>query len=87
MSRPAIQNIRLTEHLTLSECHTINWWLYDERAGINVGMRAATPFDAFVEAIEYWAKRATKVEHAYVQIKGQVDTFVTQFVELPDEDD
>ncbi len=50
-------------------------------------MRAATPFDAFVEAIEYWAKRATKVEHAYVQIKGQVDTFVTQFVELPDEDD
>jgi len=95
MSRPAIHNEKLNEHLTLSECHPdsecrkINWWLYDDRAygGMNIGMRAESRDEAFVEAIEFWAQRAMAAEKAYSQIKAQVDTFVNQFVEHEDEDD
>lgn len=96
MSRPAIHSAKLNQHLTLSECHpdsecrTNSWWLYDDRAygsGMNIGMRAKTRDEAFVKAIEFWAKRALETEKAYSQIKGQVDTFVNQFVEHEDEDD
>jgi hypothetical protein len=93
MSRPAIHSEKLNKHLTLSECHpdsecrTNNWWLYDDRAynrGSNIGMRAKTRDGALVEAIDYWATRAMVAEKAYSHIKGQVDIFVSQFVE--DED-
>lgn len=96
MSRPAIHTVHLNPHLILSECHpdsecrTNNWWLYDKRAhghGLNIGMRAKTRDEAFVEAIEFWAKRAIEAEQAYLQIKGQVDTFVSQFVGPEGEDD
>ena len=96
MSRPAISNTRLNQHLTLSECHpdsecpTNSWWLYDDRAygsGINIGMREKTRDEAFVKAIEFWAKRAMTAEKAYSQIKGQVDAFVKQFVKIEDEED
>jgi hypothetical protein len=96
MSRPAIHNAKLNQHLTLSECHpdsecrTNSWWLYDDRAygsGMNIGMRAKTRDEALVEAIEFWVERAMEAEKAYSQIKGQVDIFVNQFVEHGDEDD
>jgi hypothetical protein len=94
MSRPAIHSIKLNQHLTLSErhpdseCRTNNWWLYDDRAyggGMNIGMRAKTRDEAFVEAIEFWAERATKAERAHSQLKSQVDNFVGQFVEHGDD--
>ena len=91
MSRPAIHSIKLNQHLTLSECHpdsecrTNNWWLYDDRAGMNIGMRAKTRDDAFVEAIEFWAERALRYEKAYSQIKAKVDDFVGHFVEPEDD--
>lgn len=96
MSRPAINSIKLNDHLTLSECHpdsecrTNSWWLYDERAygsGMNIGMRAKTRDEAFVEAIEFWAERAMLAERKHAEIKAKVDTFVVQFVEVEDEDD
>lgn len=93
MSRPSIQNTKLNNFLTLSECHPdsechqVNWWIYDERAGINIAMRAKTPEAAFVEAIEFWAKKAEKYEIAFNSLKSQVDTFVNQFVTSePNED-
>lgn len=93
MSRPAINNIELNDHLTLSECHpdsecrTNNWWLYDDRAygGMNVGMREKTRDEAFVAAIEFWARRAMSAERKHAEIKAKVDTFVAQFVEVEDE--
>jgi hypothetical protein len=96
MSRPAISNTKLNEHLTLSECHpdsecrVNNWWLYDKRAygsGMNVALRAKTRDEAFVGAIEFWAERATKFEQAYLRLKAQVDAFVGQFVEPEDNAD
>ena len=91
MSRPPIQHAKLNEHLGLSECHpdyecrVNNWWLYDTRAGMNIGMRAKTRDAAFVEAIEYWAKRALRVERDYADLKARVDSFVAQFA-VPEDD-
>lgn len=91
MSRPSISTVKLNQHLTISECHpdsecrTNNWWLYDYRAGMNIGMRTKTRDEAFVKAIEYWARRALEAEKAHAQIKGQVDAFVSQFVEEGDD--
>lgn len=90
MSRPPIQHVKLTENLGLSECHpdsecrTASWWLYDDRAGMNLAMRAKTRDAAFVEAVEYWARRAKKYEDAYATLKAQVDAFVGQFAEKGD---
>lgn len=93
MSRPSIQSIQLTENLTLSECHpdsecrTNNWWLYDERAGMNIGIRATTRDAAFLEAIEYWANRAMESESSHKRIKRRIDAFVSQFIEAECGDD
>ena len=93
MSRPAIQSDKLNEHLTLYECHpdsecrTNNWWLYDTRAGMNLGMREKTREDALVAALEHWAKRALVAELSHAQLKAKVDAFVEQFVEPEDGDD
>ncbi len=93
MSRPAISNIKLNQHLTLSECHpdsecrTNNWWLYDARVGWNISVHKKTRDEALVSAIEHWAKRAIEAEQAYAHLKAQVDTFVGQFVEAEDEDE
>ena len=54
---------------------------------MNIGMRAKTRDEALVEAIEFWVKRATIAEQAYLGIKTQVDAFVSQFVEFEDTDD
>ena len=92
MSRPAINSVHLNPYLTISECHpdsecrTNSWWLYDTRAGRNIGMREKTRDEAFVAAIEFWKKRATAAELAHSQLKTQVDAFVGQFVESEDED-
>lgn len=91
MARPAIKNEKLNEFITLSECHpdsecrTNNWWLYDERAGCNIGMREKTRDDALIEAIEHWAEKAQKLELAYVELKKKVDAFVIQFAESEDD--
>jgi hypothetical protein len=94
MSRPSIQNIKLNEHLHLSECHpdsesrTNNWWLYDKRAygtGMNIAMRVKTREEAFVEAIEFWAKKALKAESSYNDLKSKVDLFVGHFIEPEDD--
>ena len=91
MARPAISHVQLTKHLSLSECHpdsecqkSTNWWLYDERAGMNIGMRKLTRDEAFISAIEYWAKRALRYEEQYSSLKNKIDTFVEQVVDPED---
>lgn len=86
MSRPSIQNIVLSENMTLSErhpdseCRQVNWWLYDTRAGWNIVMRAKSREGAMIEAINYWAERAKKIEESNADLKGKVNGFVSQFV-------
>jgi hypothetical protein len=93
MSRLAINQDRLNDHLTLSECHPDsecrinNWWLYDDRAGMNIGMRKITRDAALVAAVEYWAKRAIRAEKDHSQLRSQVDLFVSQFVESDEDED
>jgi hypothetical protein len=51
---------------------------------MNIGMRAKTRDEAFVEAIEFWAERASAAERAYASIKAQVDEFVGKFADPED---
>ena len=91
MARPSISTVKLNDHLSISECHpdsecrTNNWWLYDKRAGKNIGRHAKTREEAFIEAIEHWAKRALLAEQCYSDLKNSVDLFVNQFAEPEEE--
>lgn len=71
---------KFTETIHLAECRD-GWWLYDYTQSMNLSMRAKTPEDAFVEALTYYQKRLKQMEDAYYGLKGQVDAFVSQFVE------
>ncbi len=89
MSKPVQHVFKLNETLTLCEIESggsKGFWLYDDTRGMNLAMRAKTERDAFVEALEYYQKRLTEVERSYTSLKGQVDSFVSQFVEEADED-
>lgn len=91
MARPSISTVKLNEYMSISECHpdsecrTNNWWLYDKRAGRNIGFRAVSRDAALVEAIDYWAKRALLAEECYSNLKNSVDLFVGQFAEPEEE--
>lgn len=85
MSRPAMQHLQLNEYLAISErqadsesrSRSSNWWLYDTRAGMNIGMREDSRDEALVKAIEYWAERALQSERCYADLKARVDQFVS----------
>lgn len=80
MSRRPISSTKLSDTLTLSECHD-GWWLWDETRGMNLSIRAKTPTDAFVEALTYYQGRLQEVEQGYIELQKKVDAFVSQFRE------
>ena len=82
--RPARKNTKLTDTLTLSECHD-GFWLYDNTRGMNLSMRAKTPTDAFVEALTYYQRRLSEVETTHRNLCGLVDAFVSNFVQEDEE--
>jgi glucuronate isomerase len=92
MSRPPIQSIKLSDELSLCECHpdsecgTANWWLHDKRADVNLGMREKTPEAAFIKTINYWAKRAQLYQELHDNLQRQVDAFVEQVRPAKEED-
>ena len=82
--RPAIKKMKLTDTLTLFECHD-GFWLYDKTRGMNLSMRAKTPTDAFVEALTYYQRRLSGVEAAHRNLSGLVDAFVSNFTDDEEE--
>ena len=82
--RPAIKNTKLTDTLTLSECHD-EFWLYDKTRGINLTMRTTSPTDAFVKALTYYQGRLSEVEMAHRNLRGLVDAFISNFVDEDEE--
>ena len=82
MGRSAIQNIKLSENLTLSECypdsecHQINWWLYDKRAGMNLGVRKPSKEAAMAAAVDYWARKYSELNERHQALCKNVDQFV-----------
>ena len=90
MSKPPDNVMKLSETLTLYEYTSpkngiFGFWLYDKTRGMNLSMRAKTSTDAFVEALTYYQKRLSEMEKSYRGLKGQVDLFVSQFVEESEE--
>lgn len=78
-----IDEIRLSETLTLVECRD-GFWLYDEARGMNLSMRAKTPQDAFVDCISYYQEHLARLEEAHSELVAKVNSFVSQIAE--DED-
>ena len=84
MGRRAIQHLKLSEYLSISECppdmdsrfNRNEWFVYDTRASWNIGSRQASRDEAFVKAIDYWAERALQSERCYADLKMMVDQFV-----------
>jgi len=70
-----ISSEQLTSTLTMSECSD-GFWLYDKTRGINLSMRAKTPTDAFIEALDYYQRRLLKVEEDYASLHKKVEVFV-----------
>ncbi len=70
----------LTPTINLARCSD-GYWLHDTTRGMNLSMRAKTPTEAFIEALTYYQKRLSEVEHAHSQLKARVDQFVAQFAE------
>jgi hypothetical protein len=85
MGRPNISTKHLTETLHLAERHD-GWWLYDDTQGMNLGMRAKTSEEAFVEALSYYQRRLKKAEDELASITAKVDAFVGQFRTDQDDD-
>jgi len=52
---------------------------------MNIAMRAKSKDEAFVQVIEYWARKAQKYEDKYDKLKDKVDSFVGQFAEPADD--
>lgn len=89
MARPPISSRKLSETLTVSECHRDSnhphgFWLYDETRGMNLSMGAKTVEDALVEALGYYQKRLQEVERQHKELTDKVDNFVSQFIEQED---
>ncbi len=75
-----ITTTKLSDTLSLSEC-TDGYWLYDKTRGMNLAMRAKTPTDALLEALDYYQCRLLKVEQEYKDLRKKVDDFLGQFAE------
>lgn len=90
MSRPPDNVIKLgLDTLTLCEYTSggnKGFWLYDKTRGMNLGMRAKTAEDAFLECIKYYQKRLAEVENNHKVLSSKVQAFVSQFIEEPQEE-
>lgn len=86
MARPAINSFKLTDTLTLSECHPTfetrgAWWLYDKTQGMNLAVGAQTREEAFLSALNYYQRRLKQVETDYEELQKKVNSFLVQFSE------
>ena len=79
-----IRNIFKTETLSLCECND-GFYLYDYVVGMNIGMRAKTEQDAYIEALMYYQRTLQKVKAEYKDLNTKVENFVGQFIK-EDED-
>lgn len=70
----------LSDTLAISECKD-GWWLYDKTRGMNLSMKAESSEAAFLEALQYYQKRAQRIENDYKNLKAKVDHFVGQFAD------
>lgn len=84
MSKRPDTIVELSDTLSLCEYETggsKGFWLYDETRGMNLAMRSKTERSAFLEALEYYQDRLSKVETEYKELRIKVNTFIEQFSE------
>jgi len=74
---------KLSKTLELSECND-GFWLFDTTRGMNLAMRAKSRDGAFTEALTYYQNRLLDREKELKELRGKVDSFLSQF---PNEED
>lgn len=79
-----IRSIFKTDTLSLCECND-GFYLYDTVVGMNIGMRAKTEQDAYIEALMYYQRRLQEVKADYKDLNTKIESFVSQFIK-EDED-
>jgi len=76
MAVKAISSTKLTDTLTISECHD-GYWLYDYTRGMNLAMRAKTERDAFIKAITYYQKLIIETNKELKNLNNAIDVFIS----------
>ena len=88
--RPAISTVKLSDTLTLSQCHRhddkpAGFWLYDKTRGMNLALAEPTEIAALTEALTYYQKRLKRVSGEYKALYDKVSAFIVE-VRGDDED-
>ena len=73
-----IRKVFKIDTLSLHECSD-GYYLYDYIVGMNIGMRAKTEQDAYIEALLYYQKRLVEVKKDYKTLDDKVEGFLSQF--------
>lgn len=73
-----IRKVFKIDTLSLHEC-TDGYYLYDYVVEMNIGMRAKTEQDAYIEALLYYQKRLIEVKKDYKTLNDKVESFLSQF--------
>lgn len=83
MSKP-IKSEKLSDSLTLGEFRD-GFWLYDKTRGMNLSMRARTERAAFLEALDYYQRRAQQVESELAETTARLQSVIDIVApDLPD---
>lgn len=86
------ENVFKTETLKMSKGlmekgDNTGYWLYDETRGMNLGMRAHSERDAFIEALEYYQQRLRQVEMENKNMLSRIESFLGSLQEIGIEPD
>jgi hypothetical protein len=81
MSRPPISTRKLSETLTLSECHPTadhkgRYWLYDSTIRFNLAMGAETEEAALLKALKYYQDQLSRYKADHRSLRDKVNRFI-----------
>lgn len=76
--RKAIRTVFEIDTFSLHECAD-GYYLYDYVVGMNIGMRAKTEQDAYIEALLWYQKTLVESKSKYKLLDDKVESFLSQF--------
>ena len=77
--------LKVSDNLSLTQCND-GWWLYDYTRGMILSMRANRAQDFFVDSLVFYQRRLTEVESDLISLKTNVEAFVNQLHNCPDDE-
>lgn len=71
----AIQSLKLSDSITLTECSD-GWWLWDQTRKMNLAMKAASKEAALLSALDYYQDRFNRLDAQHKDLKLKVENFI-----------